>query len=47
LLKERASDDLIVYGPIVLPTNDEAATRFARADPARRAPRWSPLGRRR
>jgi hypothetical protein len=31
LLKERADDELIVHGPVILPVDDSAATRFARA----------------
>ncbi len=30
LLRERADDDLIVHGPVVLPFNEQAASRFAR-----------------
>jgi len=32
LVKERADDDLIVHGPVVLPSDEQAATRFARAE---------------
>jgi hypothetical protein len=31
LLKERADDDLIVHGPVILPVDESASTRFARA----------------
>jgi small conductance mechanosensitive channel len=31
LLQERAGDDLIVHGPVILPTDENAASRFARA----------------
>ena len=31
LLRERAGDDLIVHGPVVLPADEHAATRFERA----------------
>ena len=31
LLKERAEDDLIVHGPVILPMDESASTRFARA----------------
>lgn len=31
LLRERADDDLIVHGPVILPTDASAASRFARA----------------
>ncbi|HVU78058.1 MAG TPA: mechanosensitive ion channel domain-containing protein [Gaiellaceae bacterium] len=31
LLQERADDDLIVHGPVILPTDENAASRFARA----------------
>jgi moderate conductance mechanosensitive channel len=31
LIRERAADDLIVHGPVVLPVDDLAASRFARA----------------
>jgi hypothetical protein len=31
LLKERAQEGLIVHGPVILPVDDSAATRFARA----------------
>jgi hypothetical protein len=31
LLKERADDELIVHGPVILPVNESASTRFARA----------------
>lgn len=31
LLKERADDDLIVHGPVILPMDESASTRFARA----------------
>lgn len=32
LLKERSEDDLIVHGPVVLPVDEQARTRFARAE---------------
>jgi hypothetical protein len=32
LLKERAGDELIVHGPVVLPVDESASTRFARAE---------------
>ena len=32
LLKERADNELIVHGPVVLPSDEQAATRFARAE---------------
>jgi hypothetical protein len=31
LLRERAEDDLIVHGPVILPADEHAATRFERA----------------
>jgi hypothetical protein len=31
LLKERADNDLIVHGPVILPMDESASTRFARA----------------
>lgn len=31
LLRERADDDLIVHGPVILPADERAATRFERA----------------
>jgi small conductance mechanosensitive channel len=31
LLRERADDDLIVHGPVILPADESAATRFERA----------------
>jgi hypothetical protein len=31
LLRERADDDLIVHGPVILPADEHAATRFERA----------------
>jgi hypothetical protein len=36
LLKERAGEDLIVHGPVVLSVNEEAARSFARASAATR-----------
>jgi moderate conductance mechanosensitive channel len=36
LLKERADDDLIVHGPVVMAVNEEAARSFARASAATR-----------
>jgi hypothetical protein len=39
LLKGRAADDLIVHGPIILPADEAAATRFARAEQTHRHPR--------
>jgi small conductance mechanosensitive channel len=38
LLKERADEDLIVHGPVVLSVNDEAARSYART---RSATRWA------
>lgn len=32
LLRERAADGLIVHGPVVLPSDEEAETQFARAE---------------
>jgi len=32
LLKERAPDDLIVHGPVLLPADEQSSTRFARAE---------------
>lgn len=37
LLKERADDDLIVHGPVILPVDESASTRFARAQRLREA----------
>jgi hypothetical protein len=39
LVKERARDDLIVHGPVVFPSDERAATRFARAERLLRARR--------
>jgi moderate conductance mechanosensitive channel len=39
LLKERADDDFIVHGPVVLSVNEDAARSFARASAATR---WRP-----
>jgi small conductance mechanosensitive channel len=39
LLRERAGDDLIVHGPVILPADEHAATRFARAGRFREARR--------
>jgi hypothetical protein len=39
LLKERAADDLIVHGPVVLPVDESASTRFARAERLREVDR--------
>ena len=36
LLKERADDDLIVHGPVVLTVDEQAARSFARASAATR-----------
>jgi small conductance mechanosensitive channel len=36
LLRERADEDLIVHGPVILPTDASAASRFARAGRFRR-----------
>jgi hypothetical protein len=36
LLKERADDDLIVHGPVVMSVNEDAARSFARASAATR-----------
>jgi hypothetical protein len=36
LLRERAEDDLVVHGPVILPTDESAASRFARAGRFRR-----------
>lgn len=45
LLHERADDDLIVHGPVILPTDESAASRFARAGRLRRRrPSSSRLG---
>jgi len=32
LIKERADDGLVVHGPVVLPSDEQATSRFARAD---------------
>jgi hypothetical protein len=32
LLRERAPEDLIVHGPVLLPVDEQSATRFARAE---------------
>lgn len=39
LLRERAGEDLIVHGPVILPADEHAATRFARAGRFREARR--------
>jgi len=39
LLRERAGEDLIVHGPVILPTDEHAETRFARAGRFSRRPR--------
>jgi hypothetical protein len=39
LIAERASDGLIVHGPVVLPSDEQAVTRFARAQRLVRARR--------
>ena len=39
LLKERADDGLIVHGPVVIPADEQATTRFARAERLLRARR--------
>lgn len=39
LLRERAEEDLIVHGPVILPTDESAASRFARAGRFRRGRR--------
>jgi hypothetical protein len=39
LLKERADEDLIVHGPVILPVDESASTRFARAQRIREAGR--------
>jgi hypothetical protein len=41
LLKERADEDLIVHGPVILPVDESASSRFARAE------RMREVGRRR
>ena len=39
LIKERAEDDLIVHGPVIIPSDEQATTRFARAERLLRARR--------
>jgi Mechanosensitive ion channel len=39
LIAERATDGLIVHGPVVLPSDEQATTRFARAERLSRARR--------
>jgi hypothetical protein len=41
LLKERTPEDLIVHGPVILPTDEEAILRFARAERLRSVRRRS------
>jgi small conductance mechanosensitive channel len=43
LLRERADEDLIVHGPVILPADEHAATRFARAGRFRNARRRGAL----
>jgi moderate conductance mechanosensitive channel len=42
LMKERAPDDLIVHGPVLLPVDEQSATRFARAERLLRSRRRRP-----
>ena len=39
LIKERAEDELIVHGPVIIPSDEQATTRFARAERLLRARR--------
>jgi hypothetical protein len=39
LIKERAGDNLIVHGPVIIPSDEQATTRFARAERLLRARR--------
>jgi hypothetical protein len=39
LIKERAAEGLIVHGPVILPSDEQATTRFARAERLSRARR--------
>ncbi len=39
LIKERTEDDLIVHGPVIIPSDEQATTRFARAERLLRARR--------
>ena len=39
LIKERADDGLIVHGPVIIPSDEQATTRFARAERLVRARR--------
>jgi hypothetical protein len=47
LLRERAADGLIVHGPVVLPSDEQAETQFARAERLIAARRSRPSFRRR